>query len=150
MIGIENPDGTVLGIYCHWDGYPEGVGAALIQHYANEEKIRSLLAEGDMSSIGADVGEKHDFSAGRDGWCNFYARDRGEDDTEAKTYPDPKEFAHEEFAYLWRAGAWWVDDHSHGEKFERLTFKACGIADTAAELRAVTPDGCLGADGGDS
>jgi hypothetical protein len=29
-IGLEDPEtGTVRSIYCHWDGYPEGVGQRL-------------------------------------------------------------------------------------------------------------------------
>ena len=42
-IGIENKDGTITSIYCHHDGYLEGVGEILVNHYKNEEKIRKLM-----------------------------------------------------------------------------------------------------------
>lgn len=29
-IGIENQDGTVTSVYCHWDGYPENNGRICI------------------------------------------------------------------------------------------------------------------------
>ena len=36
-ISFERPDGTVRSIYCHWDGYPEGVGAALQANFNTYE-----------------------------------------------------------------------------------------------------------------
>ena len=38
-IGLEYPDGTVRGIYCHWDGYPDNNGKILVEHYTTPEKI---------------------------------------------------------------------------------------------------------------
>lgn len=50
-IGKREGD-NVRYIYCHSDGYPEGVGAVLYDHYAdNESKIDKLLDEGDHSSL---------------------------------------------------------------------------------------------------
>lgn len=54
-IGILNENNTVTKIYCHWDGYPEGVGAVLKAHYTEEAKVRALMAFGDLSSIGASL-----------------------------------------------------------------------------------------------
>jgi len=31
-IAIENQDGTVSAIYCHFDGYIDGVGEILYEH----------------------------------------------------------------------------------------------------------------------
>ena len=44
FIAVRNVDGSVNGIYCHHDGYPEGVVATLKEHYTSEDKIRALLA----------------------------------------------------------------------------------------------------------
>lgn len=60
-------------IYCHHDGYPEGVGAMLTEHYTAEEKIDRLLAGGDTSSIEEEV-EK----------CAFY--NEWQDDGETDPY----------------------------------------------------------------
>ena len=31
------------GVYCHWDGYPEGVGRTLKEHYSDPGKVDGLL-----------------------------------------------------------------------------------------------------------
>ncbi|WP_349535084.1 hypothetical protein [Leuconostoc citreum] len=49
----EQPDGTFQGIYCHHDGYIEGVGAALIEFYQKPAKIQHVIDAGkSLSSIG--------------------------------------------------------------------------------------------------
>ena len=50
-IGILNEDGTITAIYCHWDGYPEGVGTTLVNHYQDEDKVRELLSLGSISIL---------------------------------------------------------------------------------------------------
>ena len=58
-IGIRMDDGKIFSCYCHWDGYPSGVGAVLSQYYKTEEKIKSLISLGDMSSLGCDLSLIH-------------------------------------------------------------------------------------------
>ena len=93
MIAIENPHSkAVKSIYCHWDGYLEHNGSLLEKHYPNSPKVNNLIALGDLSSLGSQIGEAHPFSphtsaedkaayeAAKDaGYCTFYTRDRGED-----------------------------------------------------------------------
>ena len=50
-IAIENQDRTISSIYCHWDGYPEGVGATLKDHYSDSKKLQQLIDLGDISSL---------------------------------------------------------------------------------------------------
>jgi hypothetical protein len=66
-IAIENQDGTVDSIYCHFDGYISGVGKTLFNHY-DQEKLERLLELGDISVL-------------EDSTLNTiaYHRDRGED-----------------------------------------------------------------------
>ena len=87
-IAIRN-DQTFDSIYCHWDGYPSHVGRILRDHYDTEEKVRALIALGDISSLGEKIGKKHDFEdrTHRD-WTTAYGRDRGETDVEAKHSAD--------------------------------------------------------------
>ena len=54
LIGILNSDDTITHIYCHHDGYPELVGAVLKQHYTEPEKLKALMALGDISTLGID------------------------------------------------------------------------------------------------
>ena len=49
-IAIENQDGTVTSIYCHWDGYPSGVGKTLFNSY-DQEELKELINLGDISSL---------------------------------------------------------------------------------------------------
>lgn len=57
-IAIEQSDGTIKSVYCHSDGYPEGVGAILKKHYTDPEKIEKLLELGDLSRLGTFYDEK--------------------------------------------------------------------------------------------
>ena len=50
-IGIELPDHSVVSVYCHWDGYPEGNGKTLVQHYLNREDVQELIDGGSMSHL---------------------------------------------------------------------------------------------------
>lgn len=46
-----NPeDGNVLQIYCHWDGYPTGVGMDLLTDFNSYEDAIKLILEGDHST----------------------------------------------------------------------------------------------------
>lgn len=104
MIAIENPNSkSVKAIYCHWDGYLQHNGSLLNKHYSNSPKVNNLIALGDLSSLGKEIGEVHPFSphasaedkaayeAAKDaGYCTFYTRDRGED-APYKFFPTIKE-----------------------------------------------------------
>lgn len=49
----KNPlDNTLyLGIYCHFDGYPEGVGKELRAKFKTYDDVLNLILLGDVSSI---------------------------------------------------------------------------------------------------
>lgn len=66
-IAIENQDGKVKSIYCHWDGYLSGVGKTLFNHY-DKEKLEKLIELGDISALEDSLE-----------YTIAYARDRGED-----------------------------------------------------------------------
>ena len=108
-IGIENEDGTIECIYCHWDGYPEHTGNILNEHYTSEAKVRELMALGDISYIAPEIGEKHSFDKPRDGWTVAYGRDRGEGDTESIICKDLEAFIKlgEDYQYLFTKNKQW-------------------------------------------
>jgi len=108
-IGILNSDGTVNYIYCHYDGYLEHNGAILNEHYTTEGKVRALMALGDLSVLGEDIGEKQDFENRVKGTCLAYGRDRGETGVEARTcsYADYTKEHFEEYVYLFTPDKGW-------------------------------------------
>jgi len=118
-IAIINENGLADGIYSHWDGYLEGVGATLVGHYSDPVKIRALIDEGDVSILKENIGTKHDFSANPDDECTFYHRDRGEELCITKRVgrselPDIANHCGAEFLYLFDGakGGWQVYDGS--------------------------------------
>lgn len=42
---------TYTAIYCHWDGYPTGVGLTLRDNYSESSAVETLLNFGDISSL---------------------------------------------------------------------------------------------------
>ena len=50
-IGFETASGAVTHIYCHFDGYIEGVGLALIEEHNDVNKAHSLVSGGACRSI---------------------------------------------------------------------------------------------------
>ena len=107
-IALEFADGTVGQVYCHWDGYLEHNGAILLKHYSDPFKVRELIDLGDVSSLHANIGEKHDFDDRRAGdeQCTFYGRDRGETGVSARYFKDfadyEKNHQYEEYEYILR------------------------------------------------
>lgn len=88
-IGIQNEDGSLDVIYCHWDGYPSYNGALLLHHYQDPEKIRELINLGDISLLAAAVwptSEEHSFETPQDGVVVAYGRDRHEDGVSTRHY----------------------------------------------------------------
>ena len=112
-IGMVLEDGqTISSVYCHFDGYPEGVGVVLKDHYNDTATIENLLDLGDLSVLDVEIGEKQDFGARREGHCLFYGRDRGETGINALTHADENEWIGFrkgnccEYGYLWDGQTW--------------------------------------------
>lgn len=126
-IAMKKPEGGVIGIYCHWDGYPEHNGQILNEHYTDTDKVARLIGLGDLSSLGPEIGEAHDFDAGPSDlglfkdWCMAYGRDRGETGTEARHFDDVKAWTEAlegswcEWAYLWDGENWLVHKMSNND-----------------------------------
>lgn len=110
-------------IYCHWDGYPEGVGAILKKHYTDPKKVDKLLNLGSISSLGKIIGHKHNFdrfnmpkSRSDVVSTTAYHRDRGEkwEDVKPK-YANSKDdliglASGVDYVYFFENGKWsWVE-----------------------------------------
>lgn len=127
-IALEFADGSVQQVYCHWDGYLSHNGKILLENYSNPFILRDLIDLGDLSSLAPRIGTKHDFDDAPDGECNFYGRDRGEEDTKARKFKDFNDYAlnldQQEYDYiLLRDGNWYVS--VHGGKMVKLTMEMC-------------------------
>jgi len=98
-IGLEEPDGTILYVYCHYDGYLEHNGAMLVKHYSDEKKIRELLNLGDLRCLDTTLAESV-----------FFGRDKGEQGAQRVYVNSRGAMTSQEFSYLWsvRGQAWFV------------------------------------------
>ena len=115
-------DGIIKAVYCHNDGYLEYNGKVLNEYYKDESKVDELLAQGDISSLNKNIGEKIPFKYMSDyklfaekEQCRFYHRDRGEDlmFNEFESDIEYIEWAAElanGFIYLYAFGYWYVYD----------------------------------------
>jgi hypothetical protein len=131
-IGIENEDGTVSSIYCHWDGYPDRNGKILVAHYSDREKVKELIALGAISALNENVAPKelmdhligvrmlksfkvipnsvHSFDTPEDGVTVAYHRDRGEELQEARVDESIEAYAksdYEEYGYVFTKDNEW-------------------------------------------
>jgi hypothetical protein len=131
-IGIENEDGTVSSIYCHWDGYPSHNGKVLIAHYSDREKLEELIALGAISCLKENVKpvepmpdiigvrmlksfkvipkSVHSFDTPQEGVTIAYHRDRGEALQEARIDDSIEAYAesdYEEYGYVFTKYSEW-------------------------------------------
>ncbi len=126
-IAMEQPDGRVMQIYSHWDGYLDHNGKLLQEHYQDNAKVLALMLLGSISSLREEIGQAHDFDARyeRDNpkakWTVAYGRDRGEDNTDAQVFANydayVKDHQYEEYEYIYRNdGKWYVCEYGKGYK----------------------------------
>jgi len=120
-IGIQNDEGTIHAIYCHYDGYLEGVGADLLRHWSDPEALQKLIDLGDISSLGWKLDEG----------TVAYGRDRGESDCGARGFSDLEELRFEamEYSYVLTPAGWVYSNN--GERFR--PFPAAFVAKYAPQ-----------------
>ena len=118
FIGILNENETVTGVYCHFDGYPDGVGKKLMEHYSDRAKAAELIALGGLSSLGPrlapEPGEAHSFREPAPGVTVAYGRDGGESVVTKRYVSIPHMQAnvyrdfHAEYAYVINHRGEWI------------------------------------------
>ena len=103
-IAIEDEKGKIHAIYVHSDGYPNGIGHCLLNHYSSFKVAKELFKFGNASSLGDTLKE-----------CSFYARDWGRDEEKARTYNNEWCFLNAlsgdifiEYVYLFKKNEWFV------------------------------------------
>ncbi len=110
FIGKLNANGSISGIYCHFDGYPSH-HEPILKNYNTNDKVDQLLALGSLSILGSEIGEKQDFdNPTNDNWCLAYHRDRGEELEVFMTYESQDEMMSSiswaDYAYLFDGTNW--------------------------------------------
>ena len=113
-IGIVNEDGSITGIYCHFDGYPEYVGKMLLNHYTTSDIVNGLMNLGDLSILSENMNPTgpHSFNNPQKGVCVAYGRDRGEQNVDSVKYEDLGQYEDmaadtlAEYQYLFKDGKW--------------------------------------------
>ena len=113
-IAIENQDGSVTSIYCHHDGYTDGVGKMLEKWYTTQAKVEALIELGDISSL--DMTPMSTVA---------YHRDQNEDFKQTK-FDDVEQLYTEgfgssiEYIYCYtKSGQWLVSDDPPVMELER-------------------------------
>lgn len=103
---------TYTGIYCHWDGYPSGVGAKLFNHYNTQARAEALVALGSLSRLRENATKPagHSFNNPVEGYTVAYTRDRGDEmlQTTGKTWAAVKHEFDSAYDYLFEGGVWFV------------------------------------------
>ena len=111
---INRATGKASTIYNHWDGYPEGVGKTLKEHYNSQELADALVALGNVSNLDESIEQPagHTFNTPVKGYSVFYGRDRGEDDQEAMVQDvdtfvlDRHSYGQQQYNYMFVDGEW--------------------------------------------
>lgn len=109
-IGFETASGAVMHVYCHYDGYVEGVGKALVQGYNDVTKAYDLVIGGSCSTICNTVQRFTSDSAALE---ISWAKDRQSYKNENNSW--------EEYQYLWDSRkACWLWRKADGGNWKRV------------------------------
>lgn len=95
-IALENSDGTIQQVDLLWSSVdPEPVAKIIVENYSDVSKLKSLLDQGDICTLGPEIGEPHDINditqAGN-GWTRFFARDGGSNDASPVFFQSLEEY----------------------------------------------------------
>ena len=153
IVDKRTNEGKGETIYTHWDSYPSNNGRILLEHYQDANKVKELIALGNISSLAENVSpsekgtlrqwnretseydliptnEPHSFDKPHNGVVVAYMRDRGEKDCHASSFygKEPSNKIAQEYDYLFvvEESKWYVrDNHKARPKFVELTEKIC-------------------------
>lgn len=120
MIGLLIPDHGIVGMYCHYDGYFDGVGKTLLDHYNTYDQVHELIAlsSGAISSLGNEIGPLENMDANDrmdKNYCVFYKKNLEDYNTvtfydelfytDTQFYNSAKNLGCE-YAYLFKDNEW--------------------------------------------
>jgi hypothetical protein len=111
-------DDKYIGIYHHWDGYPEGVGDTLTRRFNTYEDALNLLLYGDESSINSSVCIIPYILRG----CGYKKKEDTPPNLYNKILSNLGETNWAEYVYLFKDGEWYFDTASYS-KTKRYRWK---------------------------
>jgi hypothetical protein len=129
LIAIENSDKTIVAIYCHWGGAPENNGRILLEHFKKPEKLRELIALGNLSELHPRLHPigKHSFDKKEKGTTVAHHRDKGDawEGTQPRTFASLKKFREnpgylnvEHIYVLTKKGQWTLYSQEDSKTFQ--------------------------------
>lgn len=130
-IGIVNSDGSITGIYVHFDAYPAYVGKTLLNCYTDTDIVNKLIDLGDLSSLGEDLYVTgHTWKSPIEGVCVAYGRDRGEKGVESRRFISEVEYKMNgkgvDYQYLYKNDKWYFRQvYKDNSDFVELTAEDC-------------------------
>lgn len=123
MIGIYNAtDGSVNASYCHFDGYVEGVGKTLVEHYNTQYDAEVVAKGGYLSSLESDYLLSRQGSVHADPFITF--------DSVTEFMTDCYDMFNAEYLYLWDGEAWFVSSVHDEPRFEELEYVLKKVSQT--------------------
>ena len=128
-VGMELPNGKVIAVYGHYDGYPQWVGKILKSNYSNPSKVKQLikLGKNGISTLDKSMkgGKDHSFDSPKKGETVFYGRDRGEKNSMTMKFGSIDDFQEDfqqkygaEYGYIWsvKEKKWYLFDYKGNKK----------------------------------
>jgi hypothetical protein len=113
MVGIWNPgNGTVTASYIHYDGYTEGVGRTLVEHFNDPIGATLVATGGYLSSLESDWTRSREESVRADPATIF---DSVEDYME-----NGYDYAGAEYLYLYDSNVWFHAVRHAERRFEEV------------------------------
>lgn len=121
FIITKTEDGKYKGVYCHFDGYPKGVGKKLDRYYTNQEIVDKLISFGALSVLDKNIeptsNQRHNFEHKAENVSVFYHRDRGDawDECKPLIFNDVDEIFNRctgvDYIYIFSNNCWHVAAH---------------------------------------
>lgn len=108
------PHKNYIGIYHHWDGYPEETGKTLLKNFNTYEKALNLITYGDESSINETYKRKNENIIRPYGFrSGTYRREDTDIPLAVKDLPTPyrlRKTAGSEYIYLFKEDEWYFSE----------------------------------------
>ena len=111
--GYEFPKAKIeefdkIGIYHHWDGYPENLGVFLIENLRTHSDVLNFICGGSISTALNEIGIRYYKSWRNEDWVDCQPRQTNSNLLNEK-YPYMDSY----YTYLFRNGKWFVKDNEH-------------------------------------
>lgn len=112
--------GSVLMTYCQFDGYPSGVGRALLEDYNDYESAMNLVIAGCLESIVWVKENKNTYRQGfqmspeRPNSIDFYMGNsetlkRAKEELSVQAFPSLDKVCRQQaYLYVFKDGCWWI------------------------------------------